>query len=138
MARLNAYLGFNGQCKEAMNFYKSCLGGELILNTAGDSPIAAQMPAEMRGRIIHSMLSSGKIVLMATDMAGKEGYKPGNSISLCLVCDSKAETERLFSLLSDGGRINQPLKEEFFGMFGAITDKYGVNWMFQFGGIQKA
>ena len=137
MASLNAYLGFNGQCQEAMNFYKSCLGGELILNTVGDSPMEAQMPAEMRGKILHSMLTSGKMVLMGSDMVEEEGYTPGNSISLCLVCESKEEIERLFLQLSNGGRVTHPLKEEFFGTFGAITDKFGFNWMFQFGGAQK-
>lgn len=137
MASLNAYLEFNDQCQEAMTFYKSCLGGELILNTVGDSPMAAQMPTEMRGKILHSMLASGKIVLMGSDMGKEKEYKPKNSVSLCLVCDSQDEIERLFSLLSKGSRVIHPLKKEFFGTFGAITDKYGINWMFQFGGIQK-
>ena len=137
MAQLNAYLIFNGKCREAMEFYKGCLGGELTLNTIGDSPMATQMPAEMRDKILHSMLTSGNMVLMGSDMVGEEGYKPGNTISLCLVCKSREEIEMLFSAISEGGHVRHPLKEEFFGTFGDLTDKYGFNWMFQFGGNQS-
>ena len=137
MAQLNAYLMFPGNCREAMEFYKRCLGGELTLMTIGDSPMTAQMPAEMHGKIMHSMIASGKMTLMGSDMVGEERYKPGNTISLCLVCESKEEIETLFSQLSQGGQVKNPLKEEFFGTYGDLTDRYGFNWMFQFGGNQK-
>ena len=74
------------------------------------------------------------MVLMASDNLGQEGYKHGNTVSLCLVCGSKEEIETLFSKLSAGGRVKHSLKEEFFGTYGDLTDKYGFNWMFQFGG----
>jgi PhnB protein len=134
MASLNAYLVFNGQCQEAMSFYRSCLGGELILNTVGDSPLAAQMPAARHDEIIHSMLSSGRMVLMASDMATDDGDRPGNSVSLCVICDSKAEMDKLYSGLAEGGRVRRPPTEEFFGRFAAFTDRFGFNWMLMFGG----
>ena len=138
MASLNAYLVFNGNCREAMSFYKSCLGGELILNTVGNSPLAAQMPAGRHDKILHSVLASGKMVLMGSDMVAEEGSKPGNTISLCLICDSRDEIKNLFSKLSERGRVRHPLKEEFFGTFGDLTDRFGVNWMLMFGGKPKA
>jgi len=138
MASLNAYLVFNGQCQEAMSFYKNCLGGELILNTVGDSPLAAQMPAARHDEIIHSMLSSGRVVLMASDMATDDGDRPGNNVSLCLICDSTAEMDKLFSGLTEGGRVRRPPKEEFFGRFAALTDRFGLNWMLMFGGTLTA
>jgi PhnB protein len=95
------------------------------------------MPAAMRDKILHGVLTSGKMVLMGSDMVGEEGYKPGNTISLCLICDSKVEIDRLFSQLSEGGRVRHPLKGEFFGTFGDLTDRYGFNWMLMFGGEQK-
>ena len=140
MAQLNAYLVFNGNCREAMQFYKGCLGGELNSMTVGNSPMAATMPAGMRDKIMHSLLTSGSIRLMASDMIdmiGEEGYKHGNTVSLCLVCQSKEEIQTLFSKLSQGGQIKHPLKEEFFGTYGDLTDKYGFSWMFQFGENQK-
>lgn len=132
MARLNPYLVFNGNCREAMEFYKECLGGELELNTVGGSPVAGQMPAEMQDKILHSRLTSGDIVLMAADMAAAEGHKHGNTITLCLVCGSDQEFDALFSKFLDGGTVTQEPRQEFFGRFGALTDRFGFNWMFLF------
>jgi PhnB protein len=82
---------------------------------------------------MHSSLISGNITIMGSDMVEEEGHKHGNTLSLCLICETKEEIERLFTKFSEGGRVRSPLKEEFFGTFGAIYDKYGFNWMFMFG-----
>jgi PhnB protein len=133
MARLNAYLMFNGNCREAMTFYNESISGELTLQTVGDSPAAGQMPPEMKNRIMHSELKKGNVVFMASDMMDDTKFNPGNVISLCLICESKNEIESLFSALSKGGKVSQPLKEEFFGTFGSFTDKFGISWMLQYG-----
>jgi len=133
MAEFNAYLKFNGNCREAMRFYQSCLGGEISLMTVGEAPIKNQMPAEMQDKIMHSVLTSGSIMLMGSDMIGEDGYRHGNTLSLCLVCKSREEIETLFSKLSAGGRATHALKEEFFGTYGDLVDKYGFSWMFQYG-----
>ena len=83
---------------------------------------------------MHSVLTSGSIMLMGSDMVGEEGYRHGNTLSLCLVCQSKEEIETLYSRLSAGAKATHPLKEEFFGTYEDLTDKYGFSWMFQFGG----
>jgi PhnB protein len=132
MAHLVAYLTFDGNCKEAMEFYTACLGGKLDLMTVGSSPMAAQMPG-MGDQVMHSRLVSGNMILMASDSMGRERQEHGNSVSLCLVCDSKTEVEGLFSRLSAGGQITSPLKEEFFGTYGAVADKFGFRWMLQYG-----
>ena len=67
MGQLNTYLTFNGNCREAMNFYKTCLGGELSLQTIGESPMAEKMPAKMKDCILHSTLANDAMVIMATD-----------------------------------------------------------------------
>ncbi|MBI2850492.1 MAG: VOC family protein [Chloroflexi bacterium] len=131
MAEFNAYLTFEGNCREAMEFYKGCLDGELNLMTVGDSPMAAQMPAEMHSKILHSVLTNGAIMLMGSDKLDEEEYRHGNTVSLCLVCKSKKEIETLFSKLSTGAKAVNPLREEFFGIYGDLTDKYGFHWMFQ-------
>jgi PhnB protein len=69
---------------------------------------------------------------MGSDMVGPEGAKNGNTLSLTLVCSSKEEIETFFSKLSAGGKVAHPLKEEFFGTYGDLTDKYGINWMFNY------
>ena len=132
MAQLTAYIGLNGQCREAMEFYKKCLGGELQIMTFGDSPMGKDMSPEMRNRIMHSALIKKDLLLMASDMSYDEGYKPGNNVSLCLVCSSEDEIQTLFKNLSEGGHVRHSLKKEFFGTYGDLTDKYGFNWMFQY------
>ncbi len=133
MAQLNAYLFFNGNAKEAMEFYKEVFGGELELLTIGDSQMAEQMGPEMKNKIMHSVLKNQKVVLMGSDMMDSDTREKGNILSLCLVCDNKEEIEGLFKKLADGGVIGHDLKEEFFGTFGDLTDKFGIPWMLQKG-----
>jgi len=132
MTQINAYLHFNGNCREAMTFYQGCLGGKLALQTVGESPMAGQMPAAAQKNILHAALTHDGITLMGSDMIGPEGVKKGNIVSLTLVCSSKEEIVTFFSKLSAGGKVAHPLKEEFFGTYGDLTDKYGINWMFNY------
>jgi len=130
MKQINAYLHFNGNCREAMTFYKECLGGELTLTTVGESPMTAQMP-EMKDMIMHSVLKKDGLVLMASDTMEPEGATKGNTISLCLIGANAEELKPIFSKLSKGGKVTHELKEEFFGTYGDLTDKFGIDWMFQ-------
>ena len=131
MAKLNPYLTFNGSCKEAMNFYKEIFGGKLDIMLAGDSPAKDQMPSQYHNQVLHSYLDSGKIQIMATDMM-PEKFNEGNTVTLALTCESDEETRSLFAKLSAGGKVTQPLHEAFFGLFGALTDRFGKYWLFQF------
>ncbi len=130
MATLNPYIHFPGTCREAMAFYKDIFGGELTLMTIGESPVAAQMP-DMKDGILHSQLQSKNLIIMASDM-GPANPKD-QMTELCLVCESKDEIESLYAKLSAGGKIIRALGEEFFGTFAQFTDKFGVNWMMQYG-----
>ena len=132
MTEINPCLHFDGNCREAMTFYRESLGGELVLRAVGDSPMVSQMPAEAQKKILHASLRNGGIVLLASDMVGPEGFKKGNAVSLTPVCSSEAEIESSFSKLSAGGKVAHPLKEEFFGAYGDLTDKYGISWMFNY------
>jgi PhnB protein len=132
MKQLNPYLRFNGTCKEAMTFYKDCLGGELTLTTVGESPMAEQM-TEDKDKIMHSTLKKDNLTIMATDLSGPEGLTKGNMMVLCLNGTDKDEIKGYFEKLSAGGTIKTPLREEFFGLFGDFTDKFGVDWMVQAG-----
>jgi PhnB protein len=137
MGRLHPYLEFQGNCRDAMNFYHQCLGGELFVQTIGESPMAEGMPAEAHNNVLHSTLKVGDFVLMAADGMGGETKSHGNGVSLCMVGSSKAEIESAFAKISEGGKVLHPLKEEFFGTFGDLVDKYGFTWMFQFGGEEQ-
>jgi PhnB protein len=130
MMTLTPYLSFNGNCAEAMEFYKSCLGGELEVSKVGDSPMAKDMPGK-EDHVMHSTLKSGGISLMASDLMMDGHATPGTNITLTLSGGSLAELKEMFEKLSEGGKVTQPLKAAFFGTYGDLTDKYGFHWAFQ-------
>ena len=133
MTRIHSYLSFNGNCREAMNFYKECLGGELTLQTIGDSPMAEQLPANMKESILHSTLVKEELVLMGTDMVDEKGLTKGNGVSLLLHCSTEEEIRNFYKNLSAGGEALHPLHDTFWGaLFGDLRDKYGNNWILHF------
>jgi PhnB protein len=133
MAQINSYLTFNGNCREAMQFYQKCLGGKLRLQTVGDSPLADQLPSKMKQCILHGTLTRGSMVIMATDMVADKGLIRGNAVSLLLNCNSEKEIRTYYKNLSAGGEATHPVHESFWGsLFGDLTDKYGNNWLLHF------
>ena len=133
MTQINAYLNFDGTCREAMTFYKECLGGELTLQTIEGSPFESQCPAAIKHQIMHATLTKGPLLLMGSDMVGPDGFQKGNNISLSLNCSTEEEINRFFTALSAGGKILEPLKDQFWGaIFGCVTDKFGIRWMLNF------
>jgi PhnB protein len=133
MTQINAYVGFNGQCREAMAFYQGCIGGDLTIQTVGESPMAGQCPAAMHGQVMHSSLAKGPLLLMGSDMTDPGGFTKGNNIALSLNCSSDDEINDFFSKLSAGGHIIDPLKVQFWGgTFGVFTDKFGIRWMLHY------
>ena len=139
MSTINSHLTFNGNCREAMTFYQSCLGGELTFQTVGDSPLSAKMPKKMKDSILHSTLSNGSVLLMGSDMVNENGLTRGNAISLTLNCDSEKEIRNCYKKLSAGGQATHPLEDTFWGaLFGGLTDKYGNIWMLNYNRKQKA
>ena len=132
MTRINAYLNFNGRCREAMKFYQECLGGELTLQRVSESPMAAQLSARAGANILHSVLVRDGLVLMASDMIG-DGLKKGNEVMLCLQCGSNEELHTIFDRLAAGGQIKTPLHQSVWGAtHGELTDKFGIHWMFSY------
>lgn len=129
MMQIHAYLTFNGQCKDAMNFYRDCLGGELTVMTAGESPMAQECLPEDKNKVMHSSLVKDGLMLMASDMTMAEGII-GNNISLSLTCTTEDELKTSFSNISAGGKVLQPLQAFFAGTIGNVTDKFGINWVF--------
>ncbi|MGI8894027.1 MAG: hypothetical protein ACR2GN_11305 [Bacteroidia bacterium] len=70
---INCYLTFNGNCREAMMFYKNCLGGEFTFQAMGESPLSGKMPEQMKNFILHATLINDKLIMMATDMLSNKG-----------------------------------------------------------------
>lgn len=133
MTQINAYLTFNGNCREAMTFYKACLGGELSFQTVGESPLAEKMPARMRDCILHAALKNKALVLMGSDMVAGQGLIKGNNVTLSLNCSSEAEVKTFYEQLSEGGVATHQLEESFWGaLFGDLTDKFGNHWILNY------
>jgi PhnB protein len=129
MKVITPYLNFDGDCREAMTFYRECLGGELY--TMGFGEAEFESPPEAKDRLIHAHLSGGSMSLMASDTMPGSPFIPGNNVWLNIVCDSDEEVDRLFAALGAGGREVMAPQDAFWGSrFAMLTDRFGNNWMF--------
>jgi PhnB protein len=130
--RVTPYLRFDGDCAEAMKFYKSCFGGDLSVMTVAESPMAGRLPGVDAKNVFHASLTSGSIELLGSDMV-PEGLTRGNSTALALQCASEQELRTHFSKLSAGGKVNYPVDKAVWGaLYGQLVDKFGVEWMLNF------
>ena len=129
---LTPYLLFDGSCHDAMQFYKSVFGGELSSTKVKDSPAKDHMPAFQQEKTINARLRSNSIEISASDwlMPNRIPVR-GNTVCLYLSGGSFEDLKSLFAKLSDGADVTDPLKEMFFGAYGALNDRFGVRWMFQ-------
>jgi PhnB protein len=132
MTTLTPYLLLDGNCHEAMQFYQSCFGGELMIMKVKDSPAKDQMPAFQLEKTVNARLTSGKLEISASDWLMPDSTRiPGNAVCLYLSGGKLPELKALFEKLSQGAEVTDPLREQFFGIYGALNDKFGVRWMFQ-------
>ena len=137
MASTSTYLNFGRSTEAAFNFYKSVFGTEFLgIMRHRDVPVPEGQPGpsdEDKDLIINIALPIlGGHVLMGTDAPESMGFKlnQGNNCYICLMPDSRAESDRLFNELSAGGSVEMPLADMFWGdYFGSWVDKFGVQWM---------
>jgi PhnB protein len=131
MTILTPYLLFDGNCHQAMEFYKSCFGGELTLMKVKDSPVKDQMPPVQQNKTLNARLKSGNLEISASDwLLLDQTPIRGNTVCLFLSGGTFQELQPLFGKLSEEAEVTDPLKEMFFGVYGALNDKFGVRWMF--------
>jgi PhnB protein len=133
MTILNPYLGFNGKALEAMQFYQSVFGGNLVTNTFKDGGMA-QSP-EDEDKIMHSQLTTDSgFTLMARDAMEND---INSSIKISLSGDDESELKAYWEKLSEGATIVEPLAKAPWGdTFGMLDDKFGVSWMVNISGAQ--
>lgn len=130
--QLTPYLNFNGNCKEAFDFYAKALGGKITARMSyreAPKEMCEQMPPDTLDHIMHSQLESDGAVLM-----GADGPPPhpeaaiGTTINVIVDSDDKAE--RIFAALAQGGQVGMPMAETFFAhRWGSLVDRYGKPWM---------
>jgi PhnB protein len=127
-SRLNPYLSFNGDARQAMEFYHSVFGGELAMNTFGEFGAAGTPEAD---QIMHAMLEADNgFVLMASDTPPGMPFDPGSRISISLSGEDGDELRGYWQKLSDSGTVAMPLEKQMWGdEFGMCVDGFGVTWM---------
>jgi PhnB protein len=131
MKSMNVYLFFNGNCEEAMNFYKKCLGGELTLMRYKEAPI--ETAEDMKEKIMHAELRKDGIHMMAADEERKKELIIGQNVNLSINFETPEEQEEVFKKLAEDGKINMDLQDTFWdATYGSLTDKYGINWIFNY------
>lgn len=135
---ISIYLHFNGDCRDAFEFYRSALGGEFaIFQTFRDMPPSDDMgvPESELDNVMHVSYPIGSSVLMGSDMPSSMGppVTVGNNYSVSLSPESRDEADRVFAALSDGGSVQMPMADMFWGSyFGALADKFGINWQINY------
>ncbi len=139
MSRTSTYLNFPRNTEEAFTFYKSVFGGDFVdgkINRFSDIPAQEGMPpiAEADKKLVmHVALPIlGGHLLMGSDAPESMGHKvnQGNNVHISLHPDSRSEADKLFAKLSEGGVIEMPMQDMFWGdYFGSLTDKFGIKWM---------
>lgn len=130
MIKLNPYIAFTGNCEEALNFYAACLNGEIkSLSRYEGSPM--EIADNFKQKILHAEFYFGTSLIMACDSPPDQKVIVGSNISLSINMDNLNEMDKMFNKLSAGGKITMPLQDTFWGArFGMLTDKFGINWMF--------
>ena len=132
--RLNPYLNFRSEAREAMTFYRSVFGGELTMSTLGEFGMADE-PGE-KDKIMHAQLEApGDLLLMGADTPGGMEYSRGTDVSISLSGEDEAQLRGFWEKLSDGATIVEPLEKAPWGdSFGMLTDRYGVKWLVNISG----
>jgi PhnB protein len=128
-SKLNPYISFDGNAKEAMDFYKNAFGGQLTMNTFKEGGMPGD-PAD-ENKIMHAMLvADNGITLMASDTPKGWAYNPGTNVSISLSGENEAELKGYWEKLAVDAKIDQPLVPAPWGdQFGMLTDKFGIRWM---------
>lgn len=127
--RLNPYLNFQGNAREAAEFYQSVFGGDLRINTFKELG-GAQSPEE-DNLIMHSQLETPDgLMLMCADFPPRMEYKPGNNVSMSLSGENEAQLRGWYDKLADGGMVTMPMEKAVWGdTFGMCIDRFGTSWL---------
>lgn len=129
---VSTYLTFDGNCREAFEFYRSVFGGNFhMLTTFAESPEETRLADADKNNVMHVSLPIGDSVLMGSDTTPHgPPLAVGNNFSLSVDGESRQRSDELLAKLAEGGSVTMPMQETFWGAyFGMCTDQFGINWM---------
>jgi PhnB protein len=126
--KLDIYVNYPGNCREAFQFYEQHLGGKItMLTTHGDGPNAANLSADQKKAVLHARMELGGTILMGADIPKAE---PMRSAYLTLSTETEQEAERIYALLAENGQIFMKMEKTFFAnRFAMLRDRFGTSWM---------
>lgn len=128
MLGVSPYIAFKGNCRKAIEYYKSALGAEVLFTqTVGESPMSDMGPAE---NIMHCTIRLGDSTLMMCDDPRSDAAAGDGNVSLAIGLDDPERAKQLFGNLARDGSVIMPLEKTYWAeAFGVVTDKFGVRWM---------
>ena len=131
---LNPYVNLRGQAREALEFYQGVFGGELAISTFGEFG----MEGAAADQVMHGQLDTPKgFTLMVSDAPEDMPGTEGSNITICLSGDDVEDLTGYFHGLAEGGEVTTPLEKQMWGdLYGALTDRFGVDWMANISGPQ--
>ena len=132
MEAIIPYLNFNGNAREALNFYEQALGGKVTqLGTFGEANMAKD--DSMKDKVLHAIFEAGALKFMVSDCPPGVSVNSGDQVSLSLNFTDAESIEKTFAAMSEGGTVTMPLQDTFWGArFGMTKDKFGIHWMFNY------
>jgi PhnB protein len=132
MEAIVPYLMFNGNTAEALAFYAKAFDGKTLFQQSfGESPMGNETPDEYKSKIMHATFQAGDLTFMVSDSMPGQQVSGGTNLSLSLNFKTVADIDKIFAALSEGAKVTMPLQDTFWGAkFGMLTDKFGINWMF--------
>jgi PhnB protein len=138
MAQPQLYLLFNGNCREAFDFYSRTLGGKIeFMQTFGETP-GGDGGGAPSDQIMHISMDVNGAKIMGSDAPGEHAVTIGNNFSISVEADTEAGVDKLYNALAEGGQATMPPSETFWSKrFGMCTDKYGVNWMVSYAEVKQ-
>ena len=128
--QLSPHLDFNGECEAAFKFYENCVGGKITFMMPYEgSPLAGEVPAAWRSKILHAAIKLGDDVVTGCD-APADHYRKPQGFSVTLSLKDPAEAERIYRALSEDGSATMPMQETFWAIrFGMLVARFGIPWM---------
>ncbi|MDG1430684.1 MAG: VOC family protein [Paracoccaceae bacterium] len=129
--KINPYITYKDNCREAFEFYANALGGEVeFVQTFGDAPGADTSPTAIADKVMHARVRIGESFLLGSDSFAPDAYAPPSGITIQTGGEDFDEVKAKFEALAEGGEITMPFEATFWARgFGMLTDKFGVPWM---------